>query len=375
MTTGNAPAVQKDYPHIRELARLLNREVCFLDTETTGLVAPIALVEFACLSFLPDGRMKKFATLVNPGDIEIHWAAAKTHGITKKQVQHLQTFEKVVPVLNYIAEKTVLSGFNTRLYDVPVIQQNYARYQAGQFTPALQLDMRDIWTAINRGSNKGKLEDLAVKYGVIQGGAHRALADVVTTIDILEEMIARHGMEVVLSVYARQNARTEAEGRRQAQAVKEVMPPASPSSQAPASPPVKDAAPVLRNTTMAEAGQHILDLVKKNGRVLPGDYAAIARATSRTPQQVASKVSTMFESGMLSAAQVEDASLQVLIARHIDVAIAEVGPDKMRPIKEHLDFETGTTIDYVQLKIALAYRQARMALAETQEEEAPACRA
>jgi hypothetical protein len=91
--------------------------------------------------------------------------------------------------------RNIVLGFNNIAFDNPGIISQNVRYGDD---PGSFLDTRDVrsMARIMTGTGKGKLVDLAQRYGINPDGAHRAIFDVVMTVKVLENMLAEYGLEL-----------------------------------------------------------------------------------------------------------------------------------------------------------------------------------
>lgn len=203
-----APArIAESFPAIQELAIYLKMPIWTCDLETTGIGKHtlVGLVEFASLQVAPDGVATTFSTLVNP-ELPIHWSASKVHGLYESHVRDAPTFPCLVAGLRKGFATTLVSGFNSKRYDVRVLQGNADRYGLLPLPAPFQLDVRDIWTKLH--GQKGNLAVAAQAYEVTPGTAHRAPGDVLTTARLLEAILAKHGLDVLQPMLAKTNPNT-----------------------------------------------------------------------------------------------------------------------------------------------------------------------
>ncbi|WP_454911684.1 3'-5' exonuclease [Stutzerimonas chloritidismutans] len=112
-------------------------------------------------------------------------------------VSEARDYPSLHPWVSTVFEKHVVAGFNSRAFDVGVLQACMARYSLPICEPELQLDVRDIWIEVS-GSQRGNLSAVAKAYEVTPGTAHRADGDAITAARILEAMLWQHGVERVM---------------------------------------------------------------------------------------------------------------------------------------------------------------------------------
>lgn len=188
--------IYERFPAVEGLAALLNLPIWVLDLESTGFGAhnTLGIVEFASIQVPPNGQITAFSTLVNP-EAPIHWAATKVHGIDSWAVKDAPTFPVLSTGLRRGLATTLVCGFNSRAYDLKVIQGNAERYGLDPLRALNHLDVRDLWIALH--GKKGTLEQAAAKYEILAGQAHRAHGDVLTTTRLLNAILSKVGPEFV----------------------------------------------------------------------------------------------------------------------------------------------------------------------------------
>lgn len=185
------------FPLIGKLAKKFDKSIFIFDLETTGLaVATAGIVEIAFLSINPDGTYNSLDTRVNP-EMEIPYFSTKVHKIKNIDVDHLDNFSSLISSLKPLLSSCVVSGYNSKSYDVNVLKNNFIRYGSAPINPDDQLDVRDIWKTHSK-SSKGTLVDVASHYKVIPGISHKARGDVITTVKILEAMLLKHGEDFIV---------------------------------------------------------------------------------------------------------------------------------------------------------------------------------
>jgi len=110
-----------------DLHMKLERPICFLDVETTGVdVEKDRIVELSILRLSPDGSEELKTVRVNPG-VPIPKEATDIHGITDEMVKECPKFENyAVGILNFILACDV-AGFNSNRFDVPFLYYSLKR--------------------------------------------------------------------------------------------------------------------------------------------------------------------------------------------------------------------------------------------------------
>jgi len=159
--------------------------VVWFDLEGTG-VDPHRdrIVEICMIS--DDGR--ELETRVNPG-VPIPAEASAVHGITDEDVKDAPTFAEIAGAVQELVDGAVLAGYNSRRYDVPLIDAELRR--AGQ--PGLprdelgrialpEIDLFAIWSNLEPRNLASAARRFA---GVELVDAHSASADTRVLPDVL----------------------------------------------------------------------------------------------------------------------------------------------------------------------------------------------
>lgn len=174
-----------------DLVSAIGENLCVLDTETTGFGRDAEVLELAYLWVGMDGTLERFSCLLRP-----RWSippqATNVHGISFDMVRDAPGFDAVADAVRFAFEHAVISGFNVRAYDVPILQ---TWTNPKPCVPDV-LDVRDVWRRIAR-TQKGKLGDLADHFGVEPGAAHQGMGDVITTARVLAKMVQTYGSQTI----------------------------------------------------------------------------------------------------------------------------------------------------------------------------------
>ncbi|CAM2008531.1 3'-5' exonuclease [Acanthopleuribacter pedis] len=125
----------------REAALDLEKLVVF-DLETTGLEADCKIVQIAMIR-----GEKIYQSLVNPG-MPIPPESTEIHRITDADVVDAPTFADIVDDVLAFIQDSVLSGFNIRKFDVPVLRREVAATDR-PFPPLPILDLFELNQKMN----------------------------------------------------------------------------------------------------------------------------------------------------------------------------------------------------------------------------------
>jgi DNA polymerase-3 subunit epsilon len=162
---------------------LASRTLAFVDTETTGLSAWFGdrICEIAILRYRGDEILDSFDTLVNPGR-PISPGAARVNGLTDAELAEAPTFAEIADRVMPLLENAILVGHNAP-FDLGFLSSEFQRL--GRQLPALEVidTLQLARTYFTFPSNS--LQAIADALLIDRTGAHRALADVLTTKAVL----------------------------------------------------------------------------------------------------------------------------------------------------------------------------------------------
>ena len=179
-------------PKARKLALRLGLQrplVCF-DLETTGLdTSKDRIVEIATLKLFPGGDTDLRGSRVNPG-MPIPPEATEVHKITDELVAACPTFAEIAPKVAAFMDGCDLAGYNVARFDVPLLEAEFRRVgeefsiEDRRIVDVMRIyhdrEPRDLTAAV-RYYCGGNIED-----------AHSALADTLSTLEILAEQLDRY---------------------------------------------------------------------------------------------------------------------------------------------------------------------------------------
>lgn len=105
----------------KQVTLKLERPICFLDLETTGLIPhKDRIVEIALLKIETDGVEKVKQSLIFPG-IPIPEEVTKIHGITNEMVKDKPRFGSFAKSIHEFIFDCDIAGFNSNKFDVPFL--------------------------------------------------------------------------------------------------------------------------------------------------------------------------------------------------------------------------------------------------------------
>jgi len=167
-----------------------NKPLAVFDLETTGTyVRSDRIVELAILRVDPDGTATYKLRRVNP-EMPIPPDATAVHGISDADVAAEPTFRQLAKSLAAFLEDCDLVGYNLRRFDVPLLQEEFAR--AGVKFELAGRAIIDACTIFKTNERR----DLTTAYDFYCGkdleGAHSAGADTLATTEILLQQMERY---------------------------------------------------------------------------------------------------------------------------------------------------------------------------------------
>ncbi|MDR2895632.1 MAG: DEDD exonuclease domain-containing protein [Propionibacteriaceae bacterium] len=173
---------------------------CVIDLETTGTGPEARITEIGAVKVQGGEILGQFQTLVNP-EMPIPEFITSLTGITNEQVADAPTIAAVFPSLMEFCRGAVMVAHNAR-FDMGFIERaakalNYA-WPAPVVVDTVGLARRII--PRSEVANY-KLGTLAAHFSTTVEPSHRALDDVLATVDVLHALIGRVGNQGVTSLH------------------------------------------------------------------------------------------------------------------------------------------------------------------------------
>ncbi|MBQ6136337.1 MAG: 3'-5' exonuclease [Kiritimatiellae bacterium] len=168
----------------------LDRPLIVFDIESTGL-SPRRdrIVELAAVKLMPDGSEVEKCWLLNP-TVPIPKETSDIHGITDDIVRDCPTFADAAAEIFEFFEGCDLSGFNADRYDIPCLEEEFARVGMN-FASSSRRHVDE-----HRRYHRREPRDLsaAVQFylGRDHAGAHGAEADAKATLEVLKAQMERY---------------------------------------------------------------------------------------------------------------------------------------------------------------------------------------
>ena len=166
----------------------LIRPLVVFDIESTG-VSPRKdrIIELAAIKLMPNGEEISKCWLMNP-TVPIPPETTAIHGISDEIVKDCPTFaDKAKEIFEFFRDCD-LSGFNADRFDIPCLEEEFARVGMA-FAPSARKHVQRIY-------HKKEPRDLsaAVRFylGRNHDGAHGAEADTRATLEVLKAQMAKY---------------------------------------------------------------------------------------------------------------------------------------------------------------------------------------
>ncbi len=176
--------------------------VC-VDCETTGLDPKNDhIIEIAAVRFSFQKELSRYHTLVNP-KCTIPETAIEIHHITQDMVANAPTIDSVLPKLLQFVDDSIIVG-HAIPFDLSIINAEAKRHNttthplSNQYIDTLRL-------ARHYGeSPNNSLDVLRRHFNIPELGAHRALNDVLITIDVFKHLCSRYKtLQDIFSILAK----------------------------------------------------------------------------------------------------------------------------------------------------------------------------
>ncbi|MCQ2389627.1 MAG: 3'-5' exonuclease [Kiritimatiellae bacterium] len=168
----------------------LDRPLVVFDIESTGVNPRMdRIIELAALKVDVDGTETMKTWLLNP-TIPIPKETTAIHGITDEIVKNCPTFADKAKEIAAFFEGCDVSGFNCDRFDVPCIEEEFAR--AGLNFASSQRRHVDVQRIYHRMEPRDLTSAVKFYCGRAHEGAHGAEADTRATLDVLKAQLEKY---------------------------------------------------------------------------------------------------------------------------------------------------------------------------------------
>jgi len=162
-----------------------------LDVETTGLSIPedsILQISLIGVGAGFENGSYSFDTLVDPG---VPFMPNPIHNITVETVFGKPKFRDLIPTLVSVLEDSVIVGFNSDEFDIPMLREEFAR--CNEYFPRYigSLDACTVYKKFNPRNLTSAVKDYL---GEEHTGAHDSWHDTVATAKVFNKQLTQHGL-------------------------------------------------------------------------------------------------------------------------------------------------------------------------------------
>lgn len=193
-----------NFHRIVQLVKHLGRHMTFFDLETTTFRGQdeFGITEVCCFTVAPDGTGVIHTQLINP-ERKISAKAREITGITQHMVKDQETWGKrYAGLFAELATSKWVAGYNVKSFDCPAVKDMNARYgkPIEEFKFVLDVLVLHRNLSAPSGKRESSLANVAAYYGLKPAaGLHRAMADVVLTVEVFNTMLDAYGMDAILA--------------------------------------------------------------------------------------------------------------------------------------------------------------------------------
>lgn len=169
----------------------LDRDLCFMDLEATGLnVVRDRIVQIAIIKYSAKGKPpEELSMLINPG-IPISEEAMNVHGIKPKDLANKPVFQQVAQKIYDFIGNADIAGYNSNRFDIPMLMEEFDRVGIEfDITKRRMIDIQRIFYKMEPRTLKAALKFYCDKD---MEDAHDALADVRATIDVFAGQLDKY---------------------------------------------------------------------------------------------------------------------------------------------------------------------------------------
>jgi DNA polymerase-3 subunit epsilon len=169
----------------------VDRPLAIFDLETTGTdVARDKVVDICILRVCPGGKdAETFGSLVHP-ERSIPAEATAVHGIGDEDVVDAPSFPQLAAELVKMFDGADLAGFNVLAFDIPLLTAEFQR--CGIAWPEKTARVVDAHLIYKRKQPHDLASAVRLFARRFHDGAHRAQADVMATLDVLDGELAMY---------------------------------------------------------------------------------------------------------------------------------------------------------------------------------------
>lgn len=178
---------------------LKNRDIIYIDLETTGLKKENYTPGIVQISLVNYCGKNIFSSLINP-EKTIPYNAEKIHGISNEMIKNSPSLLEITPVLKKLIKNKTLLAFNAS-FDIDVLVSNFSRYGLFQnYFKSSECVM--LWYSAWCGEWSFKKKDFKWKSlpKLAAGDAHDSLVDCMSTFLLVKTMAGESEEKEVINL-------------------------------------------------------------------------------------------------------------------------------------------------------------------------------
>lgn len=187
--------------NVVKLSIKLNRPIAIFDLECTTFRGRknFGITEVAVAVISPESSSVKFSALINP-EAPIDPDVVRLTGISNEMVASAEKWDARFSQFFKSNSSTIwFSGYNSNTFDLPAVKDMNLKYNQPISEFKYTFDVRQLYISLVKPeSKKGTLAQVAALLGVTPSGTlHRAEADVALTVEVLDALIEKFGLDMV----------------------------------------------------------------------------------------------------------------------------------------------------------------------------------
>jgi DNA polymerase-3 subunit epsilon len=194
----------------------LNKPIIFFDIEATGLnISTDRIVELSYIMIDVDGSEEEKTMRFNPC-IPISEEASRVNGITNEDVADCPKFKEKAHDLAKLFERCDLAGFNSNLFDVPLLVEEFIRAGVDfDISKCRFVDVQNIYHKMERRTLSAAYKFYCQKD---LENAHTAAADTRATYEVLKAQLDMYSDDLkndvgFLADFSKRNNNVDLAGR------------------------------------------------------------------------------------------------------------------------------------------------------------------
>jgi len=352
----NGVSLMEFFPLLAKLGQQLRMPVVALSIKTVGVgrCTDIGMVEYTAVSIGHGGNASQYCLKLAPGfsgpDVRSIGGGA-------------QDFLTIYDAVSKIFATSLVFGYGSALYDVPVIYGQMVRYGLPIISARNQVDLFDVWK--KTAKTDSTLSDVAKHYNV-----EHSTIDALVAARVLETMLWRHGSESILAEI-KSSRLSYLTPELVAQAPDPMVVPVTSSQQGTAATQshlasskktarrpaaenaLREPASSKREPSTEALRQEINKVIDRHGLVRPVHLPEIAAALAWSEAKTSIQIGMLITQGKINAKPFVIPEQQAVLELHLPIVLKSMQEVKLKPIREAIQRTTGHDVEFIQIRLAL----------------------